>query len=906
MAGNSELSVHVRVAQRSTELADKAGVVWIRYFEQDGGEVVSESKLASGKNGHYVYLVPGPEGVTTFKLRTPTSCASVALGFAVWKASPGSLSLQNAIAIEQTISQPVPTLKAGNAGARTGQIVISPGEDCSTAFVLDTSPVWRAFSLHDTKDLECQIEVLDSAVFGTPKPGIVFVKFLDKYGVATPSRVEVPSGPRGDYFYVNTDASGRFAFRLHAPANAVTVELGFAAWEANAQRLTIRNRITFESLPASAAEGLRPSAPPIQSKDTGFLFDPQSANAADFIVKKSPVWIRLATDGSRNFTLSLNIARATALGTAKSGLLRVEAIAATGRMETVSGLKHSEEYGAYAYLDARTTGARTFRIGVPSSTVELRIAVQTWDAPDADLQISNELHFEATADPGATRKAVGNFRAVAPAVRHPREFKVALICDEFTFNSFKYEFDPIVLDPDSWQQQLEDNRPDIFLCESAWSGVDSNTRPWKGRVYASRNFAYENRRELLGILEWCRTENVPTVFWNKEDPTHYPDREHDFVATAVKFDHVFTTDRDCVEMYRKDYGHPSVHCLPFATQPRLFNPVGGSSRTDEVIFAGSWYANHEERSAEMLAIFRKALSAGRPVKIFDRFYGSTDELHAFPPELRPLTVPALSHAGLAKVYKSSLFGMNINTVTDSPTMFARRIFELMSSNTLVLSNDFAAAEEFFGDTLVLVGQNHDGLKDLTAEEIERKRDAALHNVLKNHTYRARFQQVLDVVGINYQRLDERVTVVYPVANASQASAALTSFSGLSSVAQGVLLVLSADIPDEDVRALYSEFNRYGATVVSAALALKQDVTAKSLVPTSHFVVLLPESQVTPEYIKRAMLHTEYVDSPIVLGSDVRYEFTPFHKVANLIAPREFIGTVLRHSGTTIAGDFYHV
>jgi spore maturation protein CgeB len=907
VAGNSVLTVKVDLAHGPGHLATKAGVVWIKYFDRDGSELASEAKLGSGKNGHYVYLVPGPEGVPAFTLRTPTGCASVALGFATWKAAPGAISLQNAVSIQQTVRQPLPSKTFGQTGQITGLGVISPDEDAEGSLVLGKSPVWSAVSLHETKDLEAEIQVLDSAAFGAPKVGVVIVKFLDKFGTDVSSRVEIPTGSLGDYYYIEPDSAGRFSFRLHAPENCVTVELGFAAWNASAQRLPIRNGITFTALPTSAADGLPPGVGPLQSESNGLLFNPQTARAAVFAPSKAPTWIRVATLGQTNFKLTLDVLKATGLNTARSGLLRVACVTSNGRTEVVSGLDHSQEYGAYAYIDGRTAGARTFQVSVPRSAVELRVAVQTWEEAEGELHLANELQLEAVND-SHVRQFERRVQRIAgaPVAKQPQEFKVAVICDEFTYNSFKYEFDPIVLDPATWQQQLEEERPDLFLCESAWSGVDSRTRPWKGKIYASSNFANENRREILDILEWCRAENVPTVFWNKEDPTHYPDRVHDFVDTAVKFDHVFTTDRNCIEKYRDDYGHPSVHCLPFATQPKLFNPIGSSSRTDEVVFAGSWYANHEDRSAEMLAIFRQIMAAGRKIKIFDRFFGSSDELHAFPPELLPYTVPAVSHAELASVYKSSILGLNINTVTGSPTMFARRVFELMSSNTLVLSNDFEAAEEFFGDTLAIVGRDQGALVELTHDEIERKRDSALHNVLEHHTYRARFQQILDVVGSSYECPDERLTVVYPVASAEEASAALSSFSGFSSVARGVLLLLSPALPDEEVRALYSEFNKYGATVVSVALALRQEVLPESLIPTTHFVVLAPDTHVTPEEIRRAKLHTAYVDSPIVLRSGSKYEFTSSHKIADLIAPRDYIATVLHHGGAEIGGDFYHV
>ena len=120
------------------------------------------------------------------------------------------------------------------------------------------------------------------------------------------------------------------------------------------------------------------------------------------------------------------------------------------------------------------------------------------------------------------------------------------------------------------------------------------------------------------------------------------------------------------------------------------------------------------------------------------------------------------------------------------------------------------------------------------------------------------------------------------------------------------MLLSEEVPDQDVRALYSEFNKFGATVVSAALARRQEVRPESLIPTSHFALLSPHTEVTSERIRRAKLHTVYVDTPIALCSDVKYEFSSAHRISDLIAPRDYIETVLRHSGTEIGGNVYHV
>lgn len=48
-------------------------------------------------------------------------------------------------------------------------------------------------------------------------------------------------------------------------------------------------------------------------------------------------------------------------------------------------------------------------------------------------------------------------------IPNQKNIKVATILDSFSHNSFKYEFDLITLTPDSWKEQLENGKPDLFF-----------------------------------------------------------------------------------------------------------------------------------------------------------------------------------------------------------------------------------------------------------------------------------------------------------------------------------------------------------------------------------------------------------------------------------------------------------
>src|SRR5690554_3285593 len=101
------------------------------------------------------------------------------------------------------------------------------------------------------------------------------------------------------------------------------------------------------------------------------------------------------------------------------------------------------------------------------------------------------------------------------------------------------------------------------------------------------------------------------------------------------------------------------------------------------------------------------LESGYELEVYDRYHGSGDPLHEWPEKYRKFIRPGLPHQQMPDVYRSSQLGLNFNTVTDSATMFARRVFELMSSNTLVISNYSKGVDKMFGDLVVFADRDAD-------------------------------------------------------------------------------------------------------------------------------------------------------------------------------------------------------
>lgn len=331
---------------------------------------------------------------------------------------------------------------------------------------------------------------------------------------------------------------------------------------------------------------------------------------------------------------------------------------------------------------------------------------------------------------------------------YTHEVPVAIIADDFTFESFRPEFNAHRLTPANWRQVMDKVNPRVFFCESAWQGGPPAEHPWQGKIYASVRFQHENRSVLLEILQYCKDRGIPTVFWNKEDPIHFSDRINDFIRTAALFDYVFTTAEECVPMYIRDVGVKWAGVLPFAVQPRIFNPIGSYEQDDSVNFAGTWYHRYPHRTEAASRILDRVLESGRELVIYDRMYSSPSPAYAYPERYKKFTRPAISYHETANAYKKSRFGITLNTITDSSTMFARRVFELAASGSVVLSNTALGVENFFGDSVIYADGPTDPLRGLEESDILRRQRQAMSIAFEN-TYRHRAETVLDAVGIRY-------------------------------------------------------------------------------------------------------------------------------------------------------------
>lgn len=327
-----------------------------------------------------------------------------------------------------------------------------------------------------------------------------------------------------------------------------------------------------------------------------------------------------------------------------------------------------------------------------------------------------------------------SLRLAVPATEG--KLRVAAIMDEFTVHSFAPECNLLELSLGNYLQELEDFNPSLIFLESAWRGKGNE---WGNKVA-------QTAAPVREIIAWANCRKIKVVLWNKEDPVHYST----FLNTAKLVDHVFTTDIDCVQKYKSDLGHDRVHFLPFACQPYIHNPLELYRRDSGLCFAGAYYRRYPERTRD-LESFMTNVPEYKTIEIFDRNFGKTDEQYKFPDEYQDYIVGTLSSSDIDLAYKGYDFAINLNSVKESQSMFARRVYELLASNTTVVSNYSRGLELMFGDIPVISDSGTAVVEQLRPSSdvywSRKRRLAGLRKVMNEHTYSHRLAYILDVTGI---------------------------------------------------------------------------------------------------------------------------------------------------------------
>jgi 2-polyprenyl-3-methyl-5-hydroxy-6-metoxy-1,4-benzoquinol methylase/spore maturation protein CgeB len=448
---------------------------------------------------------------------------------------------------------------------------------------------------------------------------------------------------------------------------------------------------------------------------------------------------------------------------------------------------------------------------------------------------------------------------------------IGAILDEFSAKAFAYEANLMRFKPDNWRGVLARYCMDIVLVESAWNGNDGS---WQYRI---ASYKKKFGDELQNMLDYCKSQDIPTVFWNKEDPVHY-DR---FIDNARQFDYIFTTDEGCISKYRESLPHKNIFSLPFAAQPRLNNPMLDESRNKKVCFAGSYYASrHDQRRKDMEIILQPATEFD--LDIWDRNYGvqhSSADQFAFPEIYQQFIRGRLEFCDMVKAYRKYRVFLNVNSVTQSKTMFSRRVFELLASGTPVVSSYSAGIVEQLGEDTVLLSDNPATTKEhlnilLNDDTFWWKKSVkGIRTVFDKHSYGHRLAAIL--ADINFRKCTYKkvqACAVTPISSELDAERIITTIKRQHTLPVHMIVHLASSDLGDAFRRIVSALPAINIKkTINSEKYISEIRNTLNSIPFDFVVFMNPNHLYSDYFIEDISIFPRFLSKFIVLQAS-RFEF----------------------------------
>ena len=341
--------------------------------------------------------------------------------------------------------------------------------------------------------------------------------------------------------------------------------------------------------------------------------------------------------------------------------------------------------------------------------------------------------------------------------------RIGIITDDLMYNYYAQALDLVYLTPESYLYQLETENLDAVLYVSCWLGL---REPEGDRGY---DYRPDTATKLVPeIFREAQKRGILSIFQTIEDPPSY----NLFLPIARQADVIFTSAVESIKEYVKDTGNPNVHLLRYGINPLIHNPIGFlKKRTWEnnyhdncFFFAGSWYANFPERCKDSVLLLDTTIRHFKKQPIIaDRTLEYLPPLkrRPFPQAYSEFIFPPIEHKKLQKVHKLFDACINLNTIKESETMGAMRVFELQALGNLLVSNYSKSLVNMFPETCIV---NDDGsvsndISKLTEREIVYKQVQGIRRIFSSETVYDRLDEILIRSGVNHRAYSQTVAVV---------------------------------------------------------------------------------------------------------------------------------------------------
>lgn len=275
---------------------------------------------------------------------------------------------------------------------------------------------------------------------------------------------------------------------------------------------------------------------------------------------------------------------------------------------------------------------------------------------------------------------------------------ILYIGDAFTYGNLKNSFNVINLklsDIPIIENLLVKKYSEFYIeflfIESFWEG---NNRTWK---FWDNKEKYEMVEYIIKIT---KKRFIKNILYNKEDPIHY----NSFLPIAQKVDFVLTSASEMIPKYKKN-GVKNVIHSKFFIDGKLFNGFKETKVEEKIFFAGSYYPKYKERSKFMDINFPK-LKEDFSLYIYDRNIKEEITPNKYPSKLKKYVKSGGKQIEeIVKETQRYKYAINMNSVIDSETMIARRVYEQIALGKIVISNYSKSIENAKLDGLIFDKDN---------------------------------------------------------------------------------------------------------------------------------------------------------------------------------------------------------
>ena len=326
------------------------------------------------------------------------------------------------------------------------------------------------------------------------------------------------------------------------------------------------------------------------------------------------------------------------------------------------------------------------------------------------------------------------------------KLKIALVTDYLTAACLSYECRVRCLTPDNYDSVLREWKPDFIFVESAFHGYRWS---WSYKLARCSGFFTINYlRDFKALTALAREMKIPAVFWNKDDGVFFDT----FIDAALLCDFIYTADANSVKRYREAVGFADkkTGLLQMAIQHRNHRFKGFSFCRKSMCFVGSYYSHMlNERSVFLNEVFSACAKKNLPVDVYNRnsFRLSRKLDFDFPQYPNLTMLPNLSNEKTADVYRQYNVSLNVNSITDSPTMCSRRLLEILACGGIIATNRSLAVESLFRDYCTVINSRDEAMEMLpsmidcpSADNLE-KAEAGSRFVAENFTWEKRIEQL---------------------------------------------------------------------------------------------------------------------------------------------------------------------